>query len=331
MANIEPQSFETQTDNNGNWSYDVLNTLSPGMHTMVIQDEYGQSKELGMFVVKDDRSGIVDRVTTFISMDYVYAAIAWLVIILFLALNILRLARHIDQEAKKKKTKYYRHAIVFCAVAMVITLAVGVSVNYKTRMFDSFWKKINPSAQKLMKVSGAVVDPITLQGVSGVDLASLNTSIHTAQGGFYAFEDIDAYYGIRITHPQLQRALVILISDVKPDQRFDIYFDPKMYNTLNSYLVAVMQQKWSKAYDLLAAVSKEKITMNDLSKVASIFNAKNLSDQELVVSKVEVINDFFNERYSVRFDNVVKISVTNGQAKEEYLLVKEGNEWRIVQ
>ena len=333
MSNLEPQTFETQTDENGGWSYDFANNLSPGMHTMIVQDDYGSSKEVAMFVVKDDRSGLVNSITTVMPVGFAYAAMFWVLIILVLILNILHLARKVDMEEHKKKKAHYRHAIIFCAIALFFTLTVGVVINQKTRLFNDMVDQIRPAGHKYISLYGAVLDPVTLQGVAGVDLSSRNTSIHTAQGGAYDFDDLDIYYGIRVTHPNLHRPLRLIVPDQKTEDRFDIYFDPKMYNVLIDFINFSVQKKWPQAYSLLAAPSKEKITMENIGEADNtIFTEKNLTDQELEIASVNNLKDWKPEQSDIHFDSVTEVAVVGGKnaQKEIYYLVREGEEWKVV-
>lgn len=303
------------------------------MHTLVVKDEYGHSKQMSLFVVKETGGGggIINRVTTVMPLGFAYAAMVWLIIFIVLLINMLRLARKVDvEEAHEKKSHYYRHALYFSAIALVLTSLVGVVVNNKTKIFNNFFQQVKPAEHKLVKVSGTVLDPVSLQGVSGVDLASQNSTIHTAEGGMYAFEDIDASYGLLVTHPLLQRAVLIRISDAKPNSPFDIYFDSKLYNALNSYVVAMIQKSWMRAYDLLAGISREKITVDDLSKTQTIFTDKNLSDQEMVVARVIVLNNWFSNQYQAHFDKAIQVTLASGTKTEDYYLVKEGQDWKIV-
>jgi heme/copper-type cytochrome/quinol oxidase subunit 2 len=328
---VEPSQFETDTDATGNWTFDFENNLTPGMHTMVVQDEDGAQKEVGIYVMRNKEVGLIERVKEVMPPIFIYATLLGILIIIVLAIDTVRLARTAEKtEHQKKRHHYFQHAILFCSVALAIIIAVGLIVDYKTRMYSRFADTIQSGQKLIVKVSGAVIDPLTLQGVTGVDLNSGVSTIRTGQGGYYSFDDVDAFSGIKITHPEIHRALIYLPGDKAKEQKMDIYFEAKMYNKLIDYINFEAESKWAGAYNLLAAEVQQKITVDDFSKEAkSIFTKDNIMDQELVIVKVEPIRDWFIEKFALRFGGAVKITVFNNGAKADYYLIKAGDEWRI--
>lgn len=323
---------DLDSDSNGNWDLQILNTLTPGMHKMVVTDEFGEEQEMSFYVVKESAStALVNRVTTVMPVGYAYAAIIWIVLILALILAYLRLARHTDRREGSKNHKHYaRYGLVICAVSLVITLSTGIFVNYKTKIFNHYFSQIYGGNHARVSVRGAVLDPLTGIGVEGISLVNENSSIRTAAGGNFEFSDVDSSLGIRIANGELNREILWYLSDEKI-QNTNIYFNIGMLNRLIYYIDLEAQNKKNELYDFLPASVKTKVSIEEFANnYRTIFTRDDITNQNLRIKSAEVIEDFWSEDYQLNFERVVKCVIINNRQKSEYFMVPDESNWFVI-
>ena len=215
-------------------------------------------------------------------------------------------------------------------LAAIVALSLLFLILKNSNNIINFVSDLSVSKPKNVSVSGNVLDPFTLQGVGNVDLNTANVSVKTAPDGNYAFEAINNHEGIKITHPNLQRALLVDLSQIKSGNRLSIYFDADMYNTLNTYLNDLSQNKWFKAADSLTNSCKERVSADALSKEDLSFNQDFSSLQTLNISKLDSVTGWYSDTCQNKFERVALVNVKIGDKYEKFVLTKEGDTWKVV-
>ncbi|MBU2566253.1 hypothetical protein KKG46_01695, partial [Patescibacteria group bacterium] len=194
--------MEIQTDSDGNWEAQVPQTLSPGMHKVMVETEDGEQQDLALFNMPI-RTEVIENTTSADYGQYIYPLALLVVLVLVLAANSLRLlvkAKKIKKELANKQ----RFTTLFTVFAALIAVAIFIYVAYQSGWLDSTTtnnnfnqtsnlsndKQNDSSPTEYVGVSGLVIDPQSDIGVSDVDLSAYDISIRTQEGGAYNFASI---------------------------------------------------------------------------------------------------------------------------------------------
>ncbi|TAK04263.1 hypothetical protein EPO34_03925 [Patescibacteria group bacterium] len=312
------QEWVTQVtaDESGEWSAQVVSDVPSGMHTITVLGEDGTRSDSLLYVDRETTEGegrllsgglFVSRTDAVVPPAFALSMFVFLTVIVLLAINGVRLGRKTDKaERRTRETARHHHgrnAMVVCVIGVAASFFVGVLVNQSVGVFDRFFPA--PVARTVrLSLSGAVIDPITSRPVAGVDVAAGDTAVRTDDAGRFAFSDVDAEQGMRLTHPALARALRVRFpkSIVEADRSrvsaFPVYvpFDAAMYNAL------------------IYAVDA------DARAGRGIWSPGDLGDQELDL--VEVTADAAKA--------TVDAIVGNDGNSATYRLRKEGDGWNVV-
>lgn len=329
-ATITPQIYEAQSDASGNWNVNVDANLPAGPHSIIVQDSQGNQNEVIMYLLKDQSAAlnIVNNVYSSMPPIFSYAVFSLLIIIAVLGIYALALARRADKAGLGTKPSNVKKALIVCLLLALVTSGIGLIINRETNFLGTVFNK--PIA--MININGQVINPLTLQGVSGVDLTVNNTTIKTSASGQFIFNQVNAKTGIRVTHPELLRALVFLPSGKASEENIIINFSPYLYNLVIGSAEAESMGDFSKVYDLLSAKIKNKISREDfLAKYNSILTAKNITDQELIITQTKMLDNWKSEVIDARFDKVLEITVSANGKTQKYHLIYEDNNWRLVQ
>lgn len=314
MADIQPQfSSQVTADAQGGWELVLPDDLSAGMHTLQAVGEDGSTDEALLYIDRAPQTQVQPPsifgggvwvsggATPVVPPAFAAAMFVFLTAIALLAVNGVRLARKVDRE-ERHRHRHARHAMAACLAALGISFFAGVVVNQSAGTLRGLIPASAPAPAVRASVAGAVVSPFRHEPVAGVDLVAGSLSVRTAEGGRFAFSDIDAGEGLRLTHPSLARALRIRLPgvDVSGERHVNAFpisllFDARMYNAL--------------AYAVDA----------DARAGRGIFAPGDAAAQELDLARVE-------EDVQAR---AVDVLVRNRGEEAAYRLVLQDGEWQV--
>lgn len=255
--NATPFTARVQADSQGSWEASVpFAEISEGLHTITVVGEDGSMDESLLFV--DRPESVVEQRSIFgggvwvssgaaplVPPAFAVAMFAFLTIIVLLAANGVRLGREADRAERslpardRKRHRHGRNAMAACLAAVGLSFFAGILVNQSAGTLRSLIPQEAPKPPVRASVAGAVVTPFEHAPVSGADLTAGSLSVRTVESGRFAFSDIDAGEGIRLTHPALARALRLKLPGVDDagTARVNAFpiaflFDAQMYNAL---------------------------------------------------------------------------------------------------
>lgn len=210
--------------------------------------------------------------------------------------------------------------IIISLVAIFILGAVGV---YFTMLFEE--------KEKMVRVSGVVIDPLTRTPISGVDLAVGDTTIRTGESGNFVFTDVSTKKGIRLTHPEILRAITRL-----PEENTDILFDVFLYNTLITIIDREARNNLDFVYSKLAPEIRKKVSRELFqSEYGPLFSEEDIANQEIVVKRMKKTEDYYNKQLGLRFNDVIEFEITNSGESRWYKLIYlddplDGSSWNLI-
>lgn len=190
-------------------------------------------------------------------------------------------------------------------------------------------------AEKIVQVSGAVIDPVTDAPVARVDLAVGDTSIRTGEAGSFVFSAVSTKTGIRLTHPELLRAIVKLPDTREDEQVSDILFNVRLYNTLISIIDREARGNPDFVYDYLAPSVRERVLRQTFrDSFEPFYLEENITDQEVVLRSMLRNNNYHNKELDLRFKNVIEFELVNGKNSQWYRLVPSDTtqvaQWHLI-
>ncbi len=344
IPSVEPLvTQDLRSDSNGGWEINVDQNIPPGQHVVNIEDEYGNQAEVLMYVVADTHTEqpvqpapakieVIERITTAVPPLFSWLMVLVLVIIIFLGLNLLRLARRadkLDEEISGSTRRHSRQVLIFLGIIFSITAVTGLLINRET----NFLSRLLPGRAVISEItlSGRLINPLTLAGVGNVDLVSGNTSLQTADSGQFIFDNVAAERGIRATSPALIRTLVFLPAGKAAAERLDIYFDPLMYNLLAGIIDLEARGRLGDVYSYLPAPVRAKISRDDFQlRAQTIFTSQNITDQEIIIKETKLIDGWAAKEYDLTFPKAVAVTVTANGLDESYFFVNENAAWTVV-
>lgn len=330
-ASSGTQVFQVQSDSLGNWSLQIDSGIAPGPHMVTVQDEQGGETQFMLYVLGNDQTSTQSLLQPAPAADIIppfllYSLAIMTVMIIILIINALRLAKRSDPNKSKNNRLNYLLLIII-AIILIGTLAVSLSFQVR-RLQNENNQKIQ---QQLMKVSGRLIDPLTLNGVTDVDLVSGNTTIRTNDGGGFLFSNVTAE-GIRATHANLLRTVVLLPNNTPAKQDETIYFNVGLYNTLIKIIDWEMRGQNFKVYDLLAPQLKKKTTADKYQTATrSIYKPTNIDDQQINLLETSLLDDYNAEAYELRFSKVLRLKVAANGTTADYYFVSDGQGgWQLI-
>lgn len=351
MAQEKP-IYETsvRTDSEGNWSIDIPRDLEPGAHPIIAIDDAGRESEFLLYIQREE---VVARDSAFLSREttidgtapllppfFAYAIFFLFLLIIGLGLNSVRLGRKMDKTkaAHPHHHHYTRNAIIVAALAIAIAFIVGLVLNQQAGNFD-FPKQSGVPIEKVrLTVSGSVVSPFAHEGVAAVDLVVGDTRIRTGESGHYQFTNVPLHEGIRLTHPELQRAISIRFDELAQsgDAKVALFpatilFDAEMFNTVIHAVNAESRGQLEKVYTAFSPEVRAKLSFDAfIAGHERLFFSENIQDQELAISFMKRHNQFPSAVLSTNLQNVIELHVENGDKTAVYLLQRQGEEWYFV-
>ncbi len=325
-----PLMLDVPVDNEGNWQIELKDILSPGGHSIDAVDlQTNDTTNLGTFVIQNDYS-VIERTETIIPTSVWIVLIVMAVVIAGLIGSYVRIhTKHIGKFGKE-----HAHRLIFVIIACLVLVGgcsyvafVGFDINLKN-IFSPV--KISNEAAPVVypTVSGTIIDPITKQGVSGVDMVVGDTAVRTTSSGVFSFNLVSADTGIKINHPNLLRTIRI-----EPwSDSFDIYFNTDMYATLVNIINAQARGRVDEVYDkYLDPRVQTLILLDDFIKLPTpSFVQNDALAQELVITDITYIPEHRSELGDVVFSTVVDCSVRTGVTTTTYSLAYSGGVWKLI-
>jgi len=187
--------------------------------------------------------------------------------------------------------------------------------------------------EKMVRVSGAVVDPVFGTPVAGVDLEVGDTSIRTTEAGRFVFPAVSTEKGIRLTHPELLRAIVKLPDTRDEKQSTDILFSVPLYNLLITVIEQEARGRMDIVYENLAPQVREKLSGEAFRESTTrIFEGSDIADQEIVIRRILKDTDYYNEQLDLRFSDVIEFEVLNENNTKwyQFILLDENLQWHLI-
>lgn len=189
--------------------------------------------------------------------------------------------------------------------------------------------------EKFVKVSGTIIEPLTRTPVSGVDLVVSDTSIRTGESGRFVFTGVGTKTGIRLTHPELLRALILLPSSEEDEQELEVLFNVSLLNALITIVDFEARDNLDATYEYLVRDIQEVLSREDFTGIHEpIFGKDDITNQEIVVRRIHHTRDYYAREYDRRFREVFEFEVINGAKSKWFRLVeikeKGSSEWKLV-
>ena len=311
---------------NGTWQIEVPPNVPAGLHKVVVEDDNGSQDDALLYV---ERS-MVDRLTQVMPPVFGLSFLFFLVIILILAANNIRLGKIADENADlKKKKKYLRHAMYFSVAMVVLSLVVGLTLNWGTSIFERTMNYLAPGQRMMVKdVSGALVDANGMP-VQGATLISGDTSIVTGESGMFAFPSVSSEAGIRISHPAVKR---VINKEVQGPGKIDFIFDPGLMQSMVE--VAELEAKGDKR-NLYKQVTSDKIKTSYsqdqyVGSYKTNFTPVDLSSGPVYIGSIKRIDKYQSVISGEIFPQVINIEVFTSNGIANYTFTMEQGKWKLV-
>lgn len=334
--------FTTQTtaDDLGSWNIEIETSLEPGLHNVVITDEFGNSDTSLLFVEPAAEAEVhfvdriqeytIDRVETVVHPVFAWASLFFFLIIVILAVNEIRLARRADLGSVKvsRKRHFFKWAIVLSIFAIVASLGIGAYIQKETNVFNvpAF---LDGPLPETVNVTGAVITPLTRDAVEGLDLTAGNTHIRTQEGARFTFQNMDRERGIRINHPELKRSIVVQPTETGG---LDLIFDVDLFNTTIEITNAEAKGRFEQVVPHLIADVQKLTYAQELSQFrGSIFGPGDENAQELIITPIVKKDSYKSPLTKQTYGPVFEFYVLNEERAEQFLFIDVDGTWRLLQ
>ncbi len=327
--------LDIQSDSLGQWQAGLPTNLEDGLHTVVVTDETGTIQDVAFFSVNTrEKVQFVDRIKEAPSSWFIYFVIFFLVVILTLAGNNLRLAWKKRTTKAKEDNSLKRYSVILSFVSIISSLLVGglmASYLLSNNQADTYGntdskKELNVPKFSINRLSGAVMSPITNELVTDVVIAHNEIEISTKDGGNFTFSNIESGDLLEIKHESLTVPVYFQVS--KEKQYLDLYFDAELFAKLTTILRAESENDLSLIYANLSDAIKEKI-----DKTNFIENYQKLYSQEvdsIVVSGMAQKVDWISEN-DVQYPRVIEFELFKNGKSKIYTFVYENLNWKLVE
>jgi hypothetical protein len=340
--------FETTTQStvDGTWSIDVPETVPNGIHRVQAVDLYGQTDEALLFIDRQtasqaqtptliERARSNDVVHTLIPPAFAYAIFFFLLLIIALSLNMIRLGRIADAEHKRvqlRQSRYTRHAIGLSVLAILAAFLMGILVNRSTIKRA---ETVQTTETYYLTVEGTVITPFTGSGVEGVDLVADDVRIHTDTSGVYRFARVSTTSGARLTHPSLTRAwrkLFVPETSTAPKAYSSvIHFDPALFNAAARVAELEARGDLQSIYRESAPTLQSSMTF-DAFKAAyrPFYQSADLTGQELILLKTNATPLWESPTLHQNIGRVVELLLQNHNVSQSFFFTSTPEGWKLI-
>jgi hypothetical protein len=334
----EPKAIlEIESDDLGNWEVQFPPDLAPGLHKIIVETESGDQRDMALLNLQYKTEIIVEPVQP--KYDHLLLPFSLLtILVLLLAANTLRLmikARRNKSETEKRN----KNTTIVSVIAALVSVFLFVFIAYQLNWFVPNTRDAVPSQpvfdvpikQEAAKidVTGLVVNPLTDLSIGGMDLSSAEVNIKVEEGGAFNFTQIPSNAYIRLTHPELKKAILFA---VEPDAQnaMNILFDVEMFNSLMTVIDWEAGGKLDLIYDQLPQSFRANFSeQNFIDLYESSFAQKDLRLQNMIVAKHSKLDAYTAEKYDLLFDRVVKFDLEVNNSVATYFLIHEDATWKI--
>ncbi|MDF1497121.1 MAG: hypothetical protein P1P90_03595 [Patescibacteria group bacterium] len=327
--------LEIQSDSLGQWEAGLPTNLEDGLHTVVVTDESGTMQDVAFFSVNTRESvQFIDRIKEAPSSWFIYFVIFFLVVILALAGNNLRLAWKKRATRAKEDSSLKRYSVILSFVSIASSLMVGGLLAFYLlgnnqandyRKVDAK-KELSVPKFSINRLSGAVMSPITNELVKDVTIVHNEVEISTKDGGNFTFSNIESGSILEIKHESLTVPVYFQISTEK--QYLDLYFDAELFAKLTEILIAESENDLSLIYNSLADAVKAKIDKTDF-----IENYPKLYEQQfdsITFSGMFQKADWISKN-EVLYPRVIEFELFKNGKTKIYTFVYENLNWKLVE
>jgi len=330
-TSAQPINIDTQADTAGHWGLQINSNIAAGPHIVVVTDQSGNQVQAIMYVVKEQAAQppLIQSVSTAMPAGFLLIFSVLAAAIIILGIINLWLAKKVDKLRFHARKKYVRKLLLLFIVLIFVITGAGLWINRGINFLSPLF--IVNQAAALERVSGQIMDPLTLQAVGGVDVAVGTTAIHTGDSGQFIFSGVNPLAGVRVTYPELNRALAFLPAGKSQDEILDIYFNPNLYNILITCADLESRGQFDQEYSLLAPELQQKISQPDFAAgLKTIFTPRNITDQELTITKAELL-DNWSSRLGNNYAKAMAVTVQANELQKTYHLIFENNSWYLAE
>ncbi|MCC7523166.1 hypothetical protein IT407_05235 [Candidatus Uhrbacteria bacterium] len=320
-------SSTAQTGADGNWQADIPSNIEAGLHKVVAVDESGNQDEALLFVER----GWIAQATTLIPPAFGFSILFFLLVIVVLAVNSVRLGKKADESiATKTKRKYMLHAIYFSSFMVVLSLVVGIAMNFSTGILGRALNPFMPiqAADIPTDVSGSITD-IFGRPVEGLSVHAGDTRVTTGDSGMYAFSGISKNDGLTITHPRLSKAINKEIDDTAT---MNFLFDLDVMQSLLDVVDLESRGDLRSLYKQVFVDSmKTKVSQQDfIANYPANFNGSSRNDRAVYIGKVTSIEDYSSDVDKQVYPQAINIEVFSLKGVVNYIFTLEQGKWKLI-
>lgn len=320
-------SSTAQTGADGIWQAEIPSNIEAGLHKVVAVDESGNQDEALLFVER----GWIAQATTLIPPAFGFSILFFLLVIVILAINSVRLGKKADESvAVKKKQKYMLHAIYFSGFMVVLSLIVGLVMNGTSGIFGRALNPFMPiqAADIPTDVSGSITD-IFGRPVQGLSVHAADTTVTTGDSGMYAFSGIPKGDGLTITHPRLAKAINKEVGD---DGIMNFLFDLDVMQSLLEVVDLESKGDLRSLYkQVFVDAMKTKVTQQDfIANYPASFNGSNRNDRAVYIGKVTTMDGYASDVDKQIYPQAVNIEVFSLKGVVNYVFVLEQGKWKLI-
>lgn len=346
---IRPQEYLVPVDSDGNWSIEIPNNFSEGIHAIVAESDLTGQKDAGVFFieqVKSSISGPLEAIESTVAQFpgwLAFAILLLLILILILASYTVKIGNHLndieegiddglDKERLIKHKKHAHHAIFFSGLVVVTALVIAVTFGKQSGFYNEQYAEVDSVFETLQntfihQLAGRIETPFEHDPVSGVDVASAETSIKTQDSGQYVLFNVNSADGVDITHPELQRRFNLKVVN----ENTNIVFDIALYNTLSKILDRESYADLKSIYDFVYPDLAQIISYEEFQKdYESFFTAQDRTKQEIEVLEVHDVLTYNHSRMDQLIQRAVLMKVINNGKVKEYVFTKFNGNWVLL-
>lgn len=338
-TDIQPKAvLDLKADSLGDWQIDLPKDLPDGVHTILVTDELGEEQDVAFVSVgTKEKTQFVDRVQEITPTWMIYAVLFFLVVILALAGNNLRLAWKKKRLSKKEASQLTRYSVGLSFASILISLAVGgllifnliqaknEQLTISSKQADIM--RTNEQSQIMDRISGAVINPRDMSLVKNVSLSYKETEIKTTDGGNFVFTNVEPGDYLKLDNSDLPTPVYFRIHEDR-SQYWDLFFDKDLYLLLINVAEAEKNNEINYIYANLADEIKQNKEVIDF-----VENYSKLFDDDfdtLRVDRVRRINDFSAINQQI-YSRVYEFVLNYKGNKKVYQFVLENLNWKLVE
>jgi len=336
---MQEESYNINSDvsSSGNWSAEILDELEPGLHTVHVSDNLGNEDSALLFITEAGEIQMSDQVTVVAPDQQVvaYSGFNWTLLVIigfiFLINAYISLKIRHEETGKHKIIKTlatYTSIVSFILFIGLATFGIykGTELGEAQKIIPNIASQDNPV--KIASVSGILANPQTGDPVEGIDLRAGDVTIKTDNGGQFMFSSINILEGIRMTSPDLHKAILFI---PEKEGRTDLMFDANLFNRIVEITYAESQEKTNDIRDFLTDnLNTEALKATFEEKYEKIYEYKNIADQEIIISGMKKEKNYRSILTGEKYKNVVIVTVVNEEKTAKRAFIYKDNEWKLV-